>query len=131
VTVSPRRFVVVKFSPALVPQVRSMIRDLDDGTTSIAEIWRDVGYRARRRKLLQPSYESVRRLVRAQRRRPARPYSRLKRAAILAWELAFGARDPRLILFDMITGDDIDRRPHLYRRRARDGSSRTTTREVA
>jgi hypothetical protein len=122
----------VKFSPALAPQVRSMIRDLDDGTLCIAEIWRDVGHRARRRKLLQPSYESVRRAVHVQRRRrPVRPYSRLKRAAILAWELAFGARDPRWIVLDLITGDDIDRRPSLYRRRARDESSRTTTRAAA
>jgi hypothetical protein len=66
----------MKFSPALAPQVCAMIRDFDDGTCAIAAIWRDVGHRARRRKLLQPSYESVRRLVHAQRRRPSRPYSR-------------------------------------------------------
>lgn len=108
-----------------------MIRELDDGTTCVAAIWRDVGYRARRRKLLQPSYESVRRAVRAQRRRPAPSYSRLKRAAILAYELVFGTRDPRLVILDVITGDDIDRRLHIYRRRARDESSRTRTRAAA
>jgi hypothetical protein len=119
------------FSPAIRPQVRAMVRELDDGTTGIAELWRDVGRRARRRKLLQPSYESVRRLVHEQRRRPRHDYSRLKRAAILTFELVFRIRDPRLVILDAITGDDIDRRLHLYRRRARDESSRTRTRELA
>jgi hypothetical protein len=120
------------FSPAIAPQVRALVRDLDDGSRGIAAIWREVGRGARHRKLLQPSYESVRRLVHAQ-RRPAlvRPYSRLKRLAILAYELAFRIRDPRLVVLDLITGDDIDRRRPLYRRRPRDKLSRTMTRAAA
>jgi hypothetical protein len=119
------------FSPAISPHVRTMIRDADDGRRAIAEIWREVGRRARSMKFLQPSYESVRRLVHAQRRRPARSYSRLKRLAVLAYELAFRTRDPRLVVLDLITGADIDRRPNLYRRRPRDELSRTTTRAGA
>ena len=120
------------FSPAIAPQVRAMVRDLDDGSRGIAAIWREAGRHARHRKLLQPSYESVRRLVHTQ-RHPSlvRPYSRLKRLAILAYELAFRTRDPRFVLFDLITGDDIDRRHALYRRRPRDELSRTTTRAAA
>jgi hypothetical protein len=71
----------------------------------------------------------VRRIVHVQRRQRAAswpPYSRLKRAAILAFELVFRTRDPRLVILDAITGDDIDRRPHLYRRRARDDLSQAT-----
>jgi hypothetical protein len=118
----------MKFSPAIAPQVRRMIRDVDDGRSEIAAVWREVGRRARRGKCLQPSYESVRQLVHEQRRlrRETWPqYSRLKRAAILAFELVFGTRDPRLVILDAITGDDIDRRQHIYRRRARDDLSRT------
>ena len=117
----------MKFSPFLEPQVRRLILDLDDGSCAIAAVWREAGHRARTRKCLQPSYESVRRIVRAQRQqRPATwpPYSRLKRAAILAFELVFRTRDPRLVVLDLITGDDIDRRPSLYQRRARDNLSR-------
>jgi hypothetical protein len=117
----------VKFSPAIDLQLYRMIASADDGVCEIAAIWREVGHRARRRKLLQPSYESVRRLVHAQRRaqHPAWPsHSRLKRAAILTYELVFQTRPARLVILDAITGDDIDRRPHLYTRRARDGLSR-------
>jgi hypothetical protein len=121
----------MKFSPAIGPQLRAMIREADRGDAEIAAIWREVGHRARRRKLLQPSYESVRRLVHEQRRRPALGYSRVKRAAILVYELVFATRDPRLVILDAITGDDIDRRLHLYQRRVRDETSRTRTRAAA
>ena len=121
----------MKFSPWIGPQVAALIRDADDGAREIAAIWREVGHRARRRKLLQPSYESVRRLVHQQRRKPVGGYSRLKRAAILTFELVFGTRDPRLVLLDAITGDDIDRRLHMYRRRPRDESSQVKTRAAA
>ena len=116
----------MKFSPVIEPRVHEWIRRVDDGTCPIAAVWREVGYRARARKCLQPSYESVRRVVHAQRqarRRTWPRYSRLKRAAILAFELAFSTRDPRLVILDAITGDDIDRRPHLYQRRPRDDLS--------
>src|SRR5205809_4846541 len=117
---SPAKLHCMKFSPWIGPQVAALIRDADDGAREIAAIWRDVGRRARRRKLLQPSYESVRRLVREQRRSPRHGYSRLKRAAILAFELVFRTREPRLVILDAITGDDIDRRQQIYRRRPRD-----------
>jgi hypothetical protein len=117
----------MQFAPSIQPQLRAIVRDLDDGTVAIAAVWREAGHRARQRKLLQPSYESVRRLVHEQRRRTrsVQPgYCRLKRWAILAYELAFRIRDPRLVVLDAITGDDIDRRPHLYQRRPRDNVSR-------
>jgi len=117
----------MQFAPPIQPQLRAIVRDLDDGTVAIAAVWREAGHRARQRKLLQPSYESVRRLVHEQRRRrrPVGPgYCRLKRWAILAYELAFQIRDPRLVVLDAITGDDIDRRLHLYQRRPRDNVSR-------
>lgn len=110
----------MQFAPAIRPELCRLIERLDDGTCPIAQIWRDAGYRARRGNLLQPSYESVRRLVHVQRRRRQCGHSRLKRAAVLAWELISGLRDRRLVVLDMITGDDIRRRPHLYARRPRD-----------
>jgi hypothetical protein len=131
VTVRRRRFGSMKFSPGIEPALRAMIHDVDDGACGIATIWREVGYRARNRKLLQPSYESVRRLVHGQRRRRNASYSRLKRAAILAWELVFQARKPSFVVLDLITGADIDRRLQLYQRRARDELPRTRTRAAA
>src|SRR4051812_23710265 len=117
----------MEFSPLIQPQLRAMVRQLDDGTVPIAAVWREAGRRARSRKLLQPSYESVRRLVHEQRRRtrPVARYSRGKRWAILVYELVFRTRDPRLVVLDAITGDDIDRRLHLYQRRPRDELSQT------
>jgi hypothetical protein len=116
----------MQFSPCIQPQLRAIVRQLDDGTVPIAAVWREASMRARSRKLLQPSYESVRRLVHEQRRR-TRPvstgYSRVKRWAILAYELVFRTRDSRLVVLDAITGDDIDRRLHVYQRRPRDKSS--------
>jgi hypothetical protein len=124
----------MQFSPVIEPQVRLIIREVDDGAVAMAAVWRETGRRARSRNLLQPSYESVRRLVHEQRRRTwlleARR-SRLKRWAILAYELVFRTRDPRLVLLDAITGADIDRRPHLYLRRARDDLSQADRRPVA
>src|SRR3954451_19690072 len=119
----------MEFSPVIQPQLRAMVRQLDDGTLPIAAVWREAGRRARSRKLLQTSYESVRRLVHEQRRRTrpvATGYSRAKRWAILAYELVFRTRDPRLVVLDAITGDDIDRRLHLYQRRPRDELSQTS-----
>jgi hypothetical protein len=126
-----RRFSAMKFSPAIAPTVIALIADVDDGRCEIAAVWREVGRRARKRKCLQPSYESVRRIVHAQRRLQSRTwpsYSRLKRAALLAFELAFDTRDHRLVILDAITGDDIDRRPHLYQRRPRDDLSQARSR---
>ena|SRR2546421_3553699 len=117
----------MNFSPAIDAQVHRTVCELDDGTRAIAAIWREAGHRARKLKLLQPSYESVRRLVHERRRRPCPPwprYSRLKRTAILAYELVFQTRPARFVVLDAITGADIDRRLHIYQRRARDDLSR-------
>jgi hypothetical protein len=119
----------MRFAPPIQPQLRAIVRSVDDGAAPIAAVWREAGHRARRRKLLQPSYESVRRLVHEQRRRTRTAqtsWCRTKRWAILAYELAFRTRDPRLVILDAITGNDIDRRFHLYQRRARDDLSRAS-----
>jgi hypothetical protein len=124
----------MQFSPPIQSQIRLLVRDVDDGTVAIAAVWRAAGHRARRRKLLQPSYESVRRLVHEQRRGTrtvGRAYCRTKRWAILAYELVFQLRDRRSIMLDAITGDDIDRRFRLYQRRARDDLSRDLRRAPA
>jgi hypothetical protein len=61
------------FSPRIPRSVRRTVAALDDGNRPVAEIWRDAGQIARRRRLHQPSYESIRRLVRAQRSPAVRP----------------------------------------------------------
>ena len=72
------------FSPRIPDLLLAVILDLDDGRRPAAEIWRECGKIARRRGLHQPSYESVRRAVNAQ-RRPLRPrITRLRRLAIVA-----------------------------------------------
>ena len=56
------------FAPAIRPQLLDVIAQIDDGKRGIASIWRELGYIARTRRLLQPSYESVRRIVHGKRR---------------------------------------------------------------
>ena len=107
------------FSPALRPQLLDLIDELDDDKRGIASIWRELGHRARAIGLLQPSYESVRRLVLAQRERAALAYSELKRAAILAAEFLWNTRNRKGILLDAYDGADIERRRARYRRRPR------------
>jgi hypothetical protein len=107
------------FSPAIRPQLLELIDALDDDTRGIASIWRELGRLARARQLFQPSYETVRRLVHAQRERRRLAYSQMKRAAILAGEFLWNTRDRKGILLDAFDGADIERRPQLYRRRPR------------
>jgi hypothetical protein len=107
------------FAPAIHPTLIRLVDELDDGVEVIAAIWRELGRHARRQKLLQPSYESVRRLVHAQRAWRRLEYSRAKRAAILTAEFLWNTRDRRAILLDAFDGRDIEQRRELYRRRAR------------
>jgi hypothetical protein len=109
----------MEFAPAIHPTLIRLVDDLDDGSEVIAAIWRELGHRARRLKLLQPSYESVRRLVHAQRAWRRLEYSRAKRAAILTAEFLWNTRDRRGILLDVFDGQDVERRRELYRHRAR------------
>lgn len=119
------------FSPAIHPQLIRLVDRMDDGSEPIAPIWRELGRRARAKNLLQPSYESVRRLVHAQRAARRLEYSRLKRGLILTVEALWRSRPAVDILNDVITGDDVRRRLHEYQRRPRDESSRTRPRGAA
>ena len=57
----------MQFAPAVHPTLILLTDELDDGSEVIAAIWRELGRRARAQRLLQPSYETVRRLVHVQR----------------------------------------------------------------
>lgn len=105
----------MQFAPAIQPTLIRLVDDLDDGSDAIAAIWRELGHRARAQKLLQPSYESVRRLVHAQRAFRRLQHFRLKRATILAAELVWTTRVRRAILLDALDRAEVERRPHLYR----------------
>ena len=104
----------MKFAPAIHPTLIRLVDDLDDGSEVIAAIWRELGRRARRQNLLQPSYESVRRLVHIQRAWRRLEYSRVKRAAILTAEFLWNTRNRKAILLDAFDGADIERRRELY-----------------
>src|SRR5262245_54123978 len=116
----------MKFALQIDSQVRRMIEERDDGSCAVAAIWRDVGHRARRRKLLQPSYESVRRLVREHRRPRRDGTGRLRQAFARLLELVRRPRRPRTIIVVVITGGEARRLPRAHKRRARDESSRAT-----
>jgi hypothetical protein len=105
----------MQFAPAIHPTLIRLADDLDDGTEVIAAIWRELGHRARRQQLLQPSYESVRRLVHAQRAWRRLVYSRMIRAAILTTEFLWKTRSRKSILLDVFDGADIEQRRELYR----------------
>src|SRR4051812_44917360 len=104
------------FAPAVRPQLLVLIDALDDDKRGIASIWRELGRAARARGLFQPSYETVRGLVHAQRERRRLAYSQLKRGAILAAEFLWNTRNRKGTLLDVFDGGDIERRPGLYRR---------------
>jgi len=103
------------FAPAIHPTLIGLIEELDDGRVGIASIWRELGHRARPQNLLQPSYESVRRIVHAQRAWRRIEYSRVVRAAVLTAEFLWNTRNRKAILLDAFDGDDIERRRALYR----------------
>ena len=94
------------FSPRIPDSLLEVILDLDDGFRPAAEIWRECGRIARRRRLHQPSYESVRRAVNAQRKPLPPRITKLRRAAIIAETLMFRTRNPK----DVITGTHPDLR---------------------
>jgi hypothetical protein len=121
----------VKFAPAIRPQLFELMGELDDGERPIAEVWRELGYLARARKLLQPSYESVRRAVHGLRELRRLQYSRLKRAAILSAEFLWNTRDRKGIVLDAWDGRDVERRRERYQRRPRGDRPRPTPREDA
>jgi hypothetical protein len=102
------------FAPAIHPTLIRLADELDDGTEVIAAIWRELGRRARRQQLFQPSYESVRRIVHAQRAWRRLEYSRVKRAAILTAEFLWNTRNRKAILLDAFDGADIERRRAQY-----------------
>lgn len=112
------------FAPAIRPQLLELIEALDDDTRGIASIWRELGHVARALGLLQPSYESVRRIVHAQRAVRRLTYAVAKRIAALAAELLSNRRSREGILLGMIDGADPARRPERSRRRARGPTSR-------
>jgi hypothetical protein len=105
----------MQFAPAIHPTLVRLVDDLDDGSEVIAAIWRALGRRARAQQLLQPSYESVRRLVHAQRAWRRIESVRLRRAAILAAEFLLNTRNRRAILLDAFDGVDIARRSDVDR----------------
>jgi hypothetical protein len=102
--------VEMQFAPAIHPTLIRLVDELDDGNEVIAAIWRELGHRARRQKLLQPSYESVRRLVHVQRAWRRLECSRAKRVAILAAEFLWNTRSRRAILLDALDAADVERR---------------------
>jgi hypothetical protein len=102
------------FAPAIQPPLIRLVDELDDGQEVIAAIWRELGHRARKQQLLQPSYESVRRLVHVQRAWRRLVYSRLVRAVILTTEFLWNTRNRKTILLDAFDGADIERRRPRY-----------------
>ena len=104
------------FAPAVRPQLLALIDALDGDERGIASIWRELGRAARARGLFQPSYETVRRLVHAQRERRRLASLRLKRAAILAAEVLWDRRLRSRILLGVFDGAGSERRRVLARR---------------
>jgi len=92
---------VAPFSPRIRRELLLLISDLDDGMRPAAEIWRELGKIARRRRLQQPSYESVRRVVNEQRRPLPPRLSGRRRAAILADAFIWRTRTVRSALTEL------------------------------
>jgi hypothetical protein len=115
----------MQFAPAVDPTLIRLTDELDDGSEVIAAIWRELGHRARALGLLQPSYETVRRLVHVQRAWRRLLDLRLKRAAILAAEFLLNTRNCKAILLDSFDGADIERRRRAARSRAPASAARS------
>jgi hypothetical protein len=105
----------VTFSPHIGPDLFELVDQLDDGKRPRAEIWREAGSELRRRGLLQPSYESVRRIVNLVRELRQVAYSKLKRAVVLTAEYVWSTRNRTKILRDVFDGADTERQ-HSTRR---------------
>lgn len=116
------------FAPTIHPTLIRLVDELDDGSEVIAAIWRELGHRARRQKLLQPSYESVRRLVHVQRAWRRLADSRAARVAILAAEFLWNTRNRTAIMLDAFDAADLERRrplSHAARPRAPASTARS------
>jgi hypothetical protein len=83
------------------PLLEQEIAAADDGELPIAEVWRLVGSRRAERRLPQPSYETVRRVVGRQRAWRARASS----TAEVMVDVALGVRPPSALL-DHLAGTD-------------------------
>lgn len=57
----------------LSPRLLTVVRRADDGRRPVAEVWRAVGAAAERLDVPRPSYECVRLVVMAERRRRSEP----------------------------------------------------------
>jgi hypothetical protein len=101
------------FAPAIHPTLIRLADELDDGREAIAAIWRELGHRARAQTLVQPSYESVRRIVHVQRAWRRLMRSAVIRATLLAAEFVSNPRSRKEILFDVLAGGDAGRRSVL------------------
>jgi len=90
---------MVQAAPRLDPRIVAALERLERSYSSIAEIRRALGVQARALGLAPPSYEHVRRLVRA---RQAEREAAGPGVTAVAVDVAFRARSPRA-LFDMLT----------------------------
>jgi predicted DCC family thiol-disulfide oxidoreductase YuxK len=115
----------MQFAPAVHPTLIRLADELDDGNDVIAAIWRELGHRARALGLLQPSYETVRRRVHAQRAWRRLQEVRLKRAAILVAEFLLKPRNRQAILLDARDEAEIERRRRAARSRASASAARS------
>jgi hypothetical protein len=105
----------VTFAPHIGPRIFQLIDQLDDGKKPRAQIWRELGALLRAEGRLQPSYESIRRIVNTVRALRALAYSKVKRALVLSAEYLWNLRDRKGILLDVLDGADIDRRRERYK----------------
>jgi hypothetical protein len=92
---------VLPLAPRLSPRLVAAIERLDDGQRSIADITRQAGVVAGALGLQQPSYERVRTIVHAKRRRPWEPTP-----AQVFFEEAYRARPPGAFL-EYLVGMDV------------------------
>ena len=84
---------MTRSAPRLSPRLVEQIDRLDDGRMPLAELWRRVGAAADDLGLPRPSYERVRGLAQAARRRAAREH----RLADILVDVAFRSRPPEAV----------------------------------
>jgi hypothetical protein len=97
---------VVASAPRLSPRLFAAVERHDDGARPpIAAVWRDVCATAERLELARPSYESVRRVVKAQRYRRAR----IAPTAEVVTDVMMRSRPPDALL-DHIAGIAVAKR---------------------
>jgi hypothetical protein len=96
---------VVASAPRLSPRLVAAVARHDDGTCPIAAVWREVCSTAEGLELARPSYESVRRLVKAQRYRGRR----IAPTAEVVTDVMMRGRAPDAIL-DHVAGITVAKR---------------------